>query len=268
PEEMFEYYKTHGDTTTPGFEGNFVDWVHPVSQTPMLKAQHPEYEMWEDGSHGAAGVTCADCHMNYLRLDGKKKISNHQWTSPLKDVDMKACRQCHTDKTPDYLKQRVIFSQQKVWDQLMIAQEISVKAHEAIRMAAEFQGEKPANYDQLMIDARQMCRKGQFFWDYVSAENSAGFHNPTKALDTLSKYQQYSKKAVDIAVQAAAFTTAEALSGDINELVPPSLKHSRDLQMDPEHLASHKWLQYLKLTPKAEKVWEGNKRLIPAPASS
>jgi nitrite reductase (cytochrome c-552) len=268
PEEMFEYYKTHGDTTTPGFEGNFVDWVHPVSQTPMLKAQHPEYEMWQDGSHGAAGVTCADCHMNYLRLDGKKKISNHQWTSPLKDADMKACRQCHTDKSPDYLKQRVIFSQQKVWDQLMIAQEISVKAHEAIRLAAEFQGEKPANYDQLMIDARQMCRKGQFFWDYVSAENSAGFHNPAKALDTLAKSQQYSQKAVDIAIQAATFTTAEALSKDINELVPPILNHSRELQMDPEHLASHKWLQYLKLTPKAEKVWEGNKRLIPAPAAS
>jgi nitrite reductase (cytochrome c-552) len=268
PEDMFEYYKTHGDTTTPGFEGNFVDWVHPVSKTPMLKAQHPEYEMWGDGTHGAAGVTCSDCHMNYLRLDGKKKISNHQWTSPLKDADMKACRQCHTDKSPDYLKQRVIFSQQKVWDQLMIAQDISVKAHEAIRMAAEYEGEKPANYDQLMIDARQMCRKGQFFWDYVSAENSAGFHNPAKALDTLAKSQQYSQKAVDIAIQAAAFTTAEALSGDIKELVPPILYHSRELQMDPEHMASHEWFKYLKLTPKAEKVWEGNKRLIPAPATS
>ena len=268
PEDMFEYYKTHGDNNATGFEGNFVDWTHPVSKTPMLKAQHPEYEMWGDGTHGAAGVSCADCHMSYTRLDGKKKISSHQWTSPLKDPDMKACRQCHTDKTPDFLKQRVIFSQKKVWDQLMIAQDISVKAHEAIRMASEFAGEKPANYDQLMIEARQMCRKGQFFWDYVSAENSAGFHNPAKALDTLAKSQQYSQKAVDIAIQAAAFTTAEALSKDIKELVPPIMKHSRELQMDPEHLASHQWLKYLKLTPKAEKVWEGNKRLVPKPAAS
>ena len=268
PEDMYAYYKTHGDTTTPGFEGNFVDWVHPVSKTPMLKAQHPEYEMWENGSHGAAGVSCADCHMNYLRLDGKKKISNHQWTSPLKDPDMKACRQCHTDKTPDYLKQRVIFTQKKVFDQLLVAQDISVKAHEAIRMADEFQGEKPAGYDQLMINAREMCRKGQFFWDYVSAENSVGFHNPTKALNTLAQSQQYSQKAVDIAIQAAAFTTAEALSKDIKELVPPIMEHSRELQMDPAHMASHQWFQYLKLTPKAEKIWEGNKRLVPAPAAS
>jgi nitrite reductase (cytochrome c-552) len=267
-EDMFEYYKTHGDYNGTGFEGNFVDWVHPVSKTPMLKAQHPEYEMWGDGTHGAAGVSCADCHMSYVRMDGKKKISSHQWTSPLKDPDMKACRQCHTDKSPDFLKQRVIFSQKKVWDQLMIAQDISVKAHEAIRMAAEFSGEKPAGYDQLMIEARQMCRKGQFFWDYVSAENSAGFHNPAKALDTLAKSQQYSQKAVDLAIQAAAFTTAEALSKDIKELVPPIMKHSRELQMDPEHMASHEWFKYLKLTPKAEKVWEGNKRLVPKPAAS
>jgi len=50
--------------------------------------------------------------------------------------------------------------------------------------------------------------------------------------------------------------------------VPPILYHSRELQMDPEHMASHEWFKYLKLTPKAEKVWEGNKRLIPAPAAS
>jgi len=268
PEEIYTYYKTHGDTTTPGFEGNFVDWVHPVSQTPMLKAQHPEYEMWSNGAHGAAGVSCADCHMNYLRLDGKKKMSNHQWTSPLKDPDMKACRQCHTDKTPDYLKQRVFNTQHKTWEQLMVAQDLSVKAHEAIRMAAEYQGEKPANYDQLMIDAREMCRKGQFFWDYVSAENSVGFHNPTKAIVTLAQSQQYSQKAVDIAIQAAAFTTAKNLAGDIKLIVPPIMEHSRELQMDPAHMASHQWFKYLKLTPKAPKIWEGNKRLIPAPAAS
>jgi len=268
PEEIYTYYKTHGEYNGTGFEGNFVDWVHPVSKTPMLKAQHPEFEMWGNGVHGAAGVSCADCHMNYLRMDGKKKMSNHQWTSPLKDPDLKACRQCHTDKSPEYLKQRVIYSQKKTWDQLMVAQDISVKAHEAIRLASEYQGEKPANYDQLMIQAREMCRKGQFFWDYVSAENSAGFHNPAKAIDTLAKSQQYSQQAVDFAIQAAAFTTAKDLTGDIKQIVPPIMEHSRKLQMDPEHMKTHKWFQYLKLTPKAEQIWDGNKRLVPAPAKS
>lgn len=41
-----------------------------------------------------------------------------------------------------------------------------------------------------------MVRKGQLFWDYVSAENSVGFHNPAKTLDTLMT-SQACKKAVD-----------------------------------------------------------------------
>ena len=265
PEDIYNYYSDKGDTTTPGFEGYFVDWTHPVSQTPMLKAQHPEYETWSNGVHGSAGVTCADCHMNYTRIDGKKKISNHHWTSPLKDPDLKACRQCHTDKTPEYLKQRVLFTQNKVWEQLLIAQEISVKAHEAIRRASEYAGAKPDTYDALMIEARKWCRKGQFFWDLVSAENSVGFHNPTKALATLASSQQFSQKAVDIAIKAASFAIAKDLSEDIKMLVPPILRHNRELQMIPEHMQSHVWLKYLPVTPKAKKIWDGNKRVGTAP---
>ena len=105
-------------------------------------------------------------------------------------------------------------------------------------------------------------------WEWWTAENSVGFHNPTKALNTLAQSQRYSQQAVDIAIEAAAFTTARNLAGDIKKIVPPIMKHSRELQMDPVHLASHPWLKYLPLTPKAEKVWEENRRLVPAAASN
>jgi nitrite reductase (cytochrome c-552) len=128
PEDIYEYYKGFGSTTREGFQGHFIDWTHPVSDTPMIKIQHPEYEMWHDGPHGAAGVTCADCHMPYRRLDGKKKISSHLWTSSLKSMDgiRRSCGQCHADKTPEYLKERVVYSQKRTWDQLMVAQDLSV----------------------------------------------------------------------------------------------------------------------------------------------
>jgi nitrite reductase (cytochrome c-552) len=264
PQQMYTYYKSHGNSQAKGFEGNFVDWVHPVSKTPMLKAQHPEYEMWQNGVHGAAGVSCADCHMGYTRTDDKKKISGHWWTSPLKDPDLRACRQCHSDKSPDYLRSRVLFSQQKTYDQLLKAQDLSVKAHEAVRLASEFQGARPANYDDLMIQARDMVRKGQFFWDYVSAENSVGFHNPAKALDTLASSQQYSQQAVDLASEATGFAIAKDLAGDIHKIVPPILKHSRKLQQDPEHMKTHQWFKYLPTLPKADKVWDGQKKLVSA----
>ncbi len=255
-EDMYEYYDTIGDSTIPGFEGKFVDWVHPVSKTPMLKAQHPEYETWSDGVHGAAGVSCADCHMSYVRTEDKKKISSHWWTSPLKDPELTACRQCHSDKSAEYLRGRVIDTQNKSYEQLMVAQDLSVKAHEAVRLASEYTGEKPADYDKLMIEAREMVRKGQFFWDYVSAENSVGFHNPTKTLATLAKSQQYSAKAVEIANRAANYTLSAALDGNIKEIVPPILTLSRELQQDPEFMKTHQWLEYLPVLPKAEKYWE------------
>lgn len=263
PENIYEYYQDHGSTTRAGFEGYFIDWTHAVSDTPMLKAQHPEFEFWINGVHGAAGVACADCHMPYIRVDGKKKISQHQWTSPLKSVDgiNRACRQCHADKQPEYLKERVLFTQKRVWDQLMMAQDVSVKAHEAVRLAREYQGAKPADFDALMIQARQMIRKGQFFWDLVSAENSAGFHNPAKALETLARSQQYSQQAVNYAMQATYYAIAPRLEGDIKQVVPPIVEHSRKLQQSEEHLASHPWLGYLPLYPKAELMWDLNKKI-------
>lgn len=107
-----------------------------------------------------------------------------------------------------------------------------------------------------------MVRKGQFFWDYVSAENSIGFHNPAKALDTLAQSQQFSQKAVDVAMEATQYGIGKDLSGDIKKIVPPILKMSRKLQQDPEFMKTHKWFQYLPVLPKADQVWDGQKKLV------
>ena len=263
PEDIYEYKKGFGITDREGFEGWFIDWTHPVSDTPMIKTQHPEYEMWHDSTHGAAGVACADCHMPYTRMDGKKKISSHFQTSPLRSLEAidKTCGQCHTDKDPQYLKDLVIYSQERTWEQLMEAQRESVRAHEAVRLASEYEGEVRDNFDELMIKARERVRKGQWFWDYVSAENSAGFHNPAKAIDTLAKSQKYSRQAVEYAEQAVNYGISPELEGDIKDIVPPIEEHSRELHMDPEHLETHEWFQYLDPHPEGELIWDLNEKV-------
>jgi nitrite reductase (cytochrome c-552) len=264
PENMYEYYKGHGVVEAKGFENWFADWVHPVSKTPMIKTQHPEFEMFINGSHGAAGVACADCHMAYTRSvdPDKKKTSNHQWTSPLLNIEA-ACKQCHQDKTPEYLKERVLFTQRKVHDQLLKAQDISVRAHEAVRQASEYKGEKNAGFDDLMIQARENVRHGQWMWDYVSAENSVGFHNPSKALDTLARSQEYSRRAVDMAMQATNYGIGKTLEGDIKKLVPPILEWNRAMMMDAENFKKNVWTTYVQPQPfpKAEKMWDGVKKI-------
>ena len=60
----------------------FKDWTHAETGFELLKAQHPEFEMWSQGIHARSGVTCADCHMPYKR-EGAQKISEHWVRSPL-----------------------------------------------------------------------------------------------------------------------------------------------------------------------------------------
>lgn len=256
-DEMYELL-SNGDPERDGFAGQFVDWVHAVSKAPMIKVQHPEYEMFSSSVHAQAGVSCADCHMPRV-TEGAVRISSHHWTSPLKSDQMiqDSCLGCHTERTPAQLRERTVFNQERVWRQLNIAQEKSVRAHEAVRQAMEYGFADEA----LLAEAREMVRKGQWFWDFVSAENSAGAHNPVKALDTLAASQQYSDQAVQLAIRSTNYAIAESMDQPIAELVPPIREHSRLLQQSQTHLDSHPWLQYLPLLPEAELVWDGNQRL-------
>jgi hypothetical protein len=73
--------------------GHLQQLPHAISGAPTLKAQHPEFEMYMQGVHARSGVTCADCHMPYLRV-GATKVSDHWVRSPLLNLD-NACRSCH-----------------------------------------------------------------------------------------------------------------------------------------------------------------------------
>ncbi len=256
PEDFYEYYKTHGPKDADGKETQFYDFIHAVSKTPIIKMQHPDYEMWSNGPHGAAGVSCADCHMPYMIQNGQK-FSSHWMTSPLKDPTMRACRQCHYDKTPEFLKSRVLYVQSKTYDQLIKAEEASVRAHEAIRLASEWNGPKAPNYDQLMYEARQANRKGQMFWDYVSAENGVGFHNPAKSLNTLMTSMECSHQAQQLAEQATNFGISPRLVGDIEKIVPPITQMSRKQQQDRAFLDQDAWTRVLQTLPAQDQTWFG-----------
>jgi nitrite reductase (cytochrome c-552) len=73
--------------------GAFFDYKHAETGAPILKAQHPEFELWSQGIHARSGVSCADCHMPYMR-DGASKVSDHWVRSPLLNIN-RACQTCH-----------------------------------------------------------------------------------------------------------------------------------------------------------------------------
>lgn len=73
----------------------FSDWTHKLSRAPMLKAQHPDYELYLTGIHAKRGVTCADCHMPY-KSEGGVKFTDHHIQSPLNNV-ANSCQVCHRE---------------------------------------------------------------------------------------------------------------------------------------------------------------------------
>jgi nitrite reductase (cytochrome c-552) len=178
-DEILSYYEKSG----------FKDWSYPGTDTPMLKAQHPEFEFFTaDSTHYKAGVSCADCHMPYTR-DGAAKYSSHDVHSPLLNPEA-ACGQCHTDT--EYVVRRVNTIQEQV-------------AINAIKAAVAAGNADPALLDQ----ARKLHREAQFMWDIVSAENSTGFHNPEYALKILADSANRARQAQMLAAQSI---------GDVNLL--------------------------------------------------
>ena len=86
-------------------KGNrFKDWVHAETGFDVLKAQHPEFEMWSQGIHARSGVACADCHMSYKR-EGATKLAEHWVKSPLLSAN-RSCATCHP-YSDEELKARV-----------------------------------------------------------------------------------------------------------------------------------------------------------------
>ena len=173
----------------------FKDWEYPETGTPMLKAQHPEFEFFTaDSTHNQAGVACADCHMPYVR-DGAAKFSSHDVHSPLLNPEQ-ACGQCHADS--EYVVERVNVIQEQVATTKIATEDALLDAISALKLAAA----EPSADAALLDPARLLHRKAQFMWDFVSAENSTGFHNPEYALRILADSTNFARQAQMLAARS------------------------------------------------------------------
>lgn len=174
-------------------EISFKDWVHKDSGAPMLKMQHPEFEMWSSGIHAKSGVSCADCHMPYVR-EGAIKVSDHWVRSPLTDIS-RACQPCHRQSEAE-LKQRVLDIQNKTHDLIDKTETAMGDGIDAIA-AAQQSGATDAD----LAKARDLHRKASMRWDFVSSENSMGFHSPQEAARILAEAINYARQAQVAALQ-------------------------------------------------------------------
>lgn len=161
-EEMEEYYDNM----------EFSDWTHALSKAPMLKAQHPGYEIYLTGTHASRGVSCADCHMPYIS-EGGQKFTDHHIQSPLNNI-VNSCQVCHREETERLVKD-VYSRQDKIIENRDKLEELIVRAH----IEAKYAWDNGASNEQ-MKDILMDIRHAQWRWDFSAAGHGSSFHSPVE----------------------------------------------------------------------------------------
>jgi nitrite reductase (cytochrome c-552) len=162
------------------------DWTHAETGGGVLKAQHPEFEMWNQGIHARSGVTCPDCHMPDTRV-GAMQLSDPHVRSPVLNIN-RACQTCHPWPEAE-LKARVETIQDRVFTMRNRAMDAVVALIGDLK-AAKAAGRSDAD----LAEARRLHRRAQFMLDFVEAENSTGFHAPEEAGRILGEAIDYARQ--------------------------------------------------------------------------
>jgi nitrite reductase (cytochrome c-552) len=169
----------------------FYDYAHGETGAKVFKVQHPEFELWSQGIHARSGVACADCHMPYERK-GAMKVSNHDVRSPMENING-ACQSCH--KVPEgELRARVVAIQDRT---VALTERAGAAMTEMLDAIIEAQASGASDADLAAVFDLQ--RKAMWRLDYISSENSRGFHADQESARLLAESIDYSRQA-----QAAA----------------------------------------------------------------
>jgi nitrite reductase (cytochrome c-552) len=164
--------------------------------------RHPEFELFSKSSvHWNAGVACADCHMPYSRV-GSYKISDHDVTSPVKN-DFKACKQCHTESA-DWLKKQVFAIQDRTTSLIIRAGYATATTAKLFELIHSHQ-KKGLEINRDLYEQSVYFYKNAFLrLVFISAENSAGFHNSSEAGRILADSVAFAGKSESLLRQILA----------------------------------------------------------------
>lgn len=192
PEGKYLIFPWHNGLTVEGGEQyydsiRFADYTHKLSRAPIIKAQHPDYEIYKTGIHAQRGVSCADCHMPYIS-EGGVKYTSHHVRSPLASIN-NTCQVCHRES--EETLRTAVFERQRS------ANEIRNRVEKELATAhieAKFAWEKGATEAQ-MEEVLQLLRQSQWRWDYAVASHGGSFHSPVEFQRILSMSLDRAHKA-------------------------------------------------------------------------
>jgi nitrite reductase (cytochrome c-552) len=175
-------------------EIDFSDWTHAESGASLVKIQHPEFELWSTGIHARSGVTCVDCHMPFMR-EGAAKITDHWIATPLASIN-RSCIPCHRQPEQE-MRERVLEIQDRTHSLMTRSEHAIIAAIDGIKAAME-----AGATDAELEEARRLHRRAHIRWDFISAENSMGFHSGGESNRILGDSIDFARQAEMAAFRA------------------------------------------------------------------
>ena len=178
---------------------SFLDWKHTLTGGLLWKAQHPETETHYNSKHAKANVQCDDCHTPKIKDKKSGKVYTSHFAATPRVQLKETCLKCH-----------------KYWTEEQARYSIdSIKAYTKGRMRkAEFwlcalvdtivEAKKSGVDAESIVKAQDQHLRAHIFWEYWTAENSDGFHNPEMARESLTRSVDESQKGIAILQQAMA----------------------------------------------------------------
>jgi formate-dependent nitrite reductase cytochrome c552 subunit len=169
---------------------DFYDFKHAVTGARLVKLQHPEAETYAGSVHDKAGIQCHQCHMPKQKGKNGKTFSSHGVIRPKNHVK-EACIGCHPKATVEQKLYQIEGTQNYIRGKMRKAEYWLGQLIDTYTEAKRFGVDETT-----LAKAREKHEEAHVLWEYWTAENSDGFHNPDLARDSLTLAITTSKEAV------------------------------------------------------------------------
>jgi formate-dependent nitrite reductase cytochrome c552 subunit len=181
---------------------NFKDFKHTLTGAALTKLQHPETETHWGSKHERAGVECKDCHMPKVKRKGKEFTFHGQRSARymLKDT----CLRCHPEWTTEAAEYQVDAVQNYIRGKMRKAEFWLAMLIDTFTRAKDLGVGEDA-----LQQARKEHDRAHMLWEWWTAENSDGFHNPDLARQSLAESMNASQKGIEILTKAIGQRTTK-----------------------------------------------------------
>ncbi len=183
---------------------NFLDFRNSFTGGLLWKAQHPEAETYYNSRHDRAGVGCDDCHTPKVKSKKGRVYTSHFAVTPkvqLKETCLAS--KCHPKWTEEEAKYSIdsikAFGKGKM-------RKAEFWLAELIDRIAE--GKRAGLDAEVIKKAQEQHLKAHILWEYWTAENSDGFHNPEMARESLARSVNESQAGIKVIDDALGARTA------------------------------------------------------------